>query len=81
MSVRNREKRMFKIPEDVKNKYEFVTLAAKRAEQLQSGAPKRVESESAKVTVVAQEEVAADLVKLLDLEAEAAEFGEEEEEE
>jgi DNA-directed RNA polymerase subunit omega len=61
---------MFKIPEDaMKNKYEFVTLAAKRAEQLQLGAMPRVDSPSNKVTVVAQQEVAAGLVKLVDLEA------------
>jgi DNA-directed RNA polymerase subunit omega len=53
---------MYKIPEDVESKYEFVILAAKRAEQLQMGAPPRIESESSKVTIVAQEEVAAGLV-------------------
>ena len=57
---------MFKIPEAVKNKYEFVTLAAKRAEQLQMGALPRVESTSDKVTVIAQEEVASGVVGLYD---------------
>ena len=43
---------MFKLPEKLKSKYEFVTLAAKRAEQLQSGALPRVDRESNKVTVI-----------------------------
>ncbi len=55
---------MFKIPDSILNKYEFVTLASKRAEQLQLGALPRVGSESAKSTVVAQEEVAAGLINL-----------------
>lgn len=55
---------MFKIPDTILNKYEFVTLASKRAEQLQLGALPRVASESAKSTVVAQEEVAAGLINL-----------------
>ena len=71
---------MFKIPEEVKNKYEFVTLAAKRAEQLQMGAVPRIESESDKVTVIAQEEVATGKVSAYDPEAEAADLEMEEEE-
>jgi DNA-directed RNA polymerase omega subunit len=55
---------MFKIPEAVQNKYEFVTLAAKRAEQLQMGALPRLDSPSTKVTVVAQEEVSRGLILL-----------------
>lgn len=58
---------MFKIPEDIKSKYEFVTLAAKRAEQLQTGALPRVDSPSSKVTVIAQQEVAMGLVRVVDL--------------
>ena len=54
---------MFKIPENLESKYRFVMLAALRAEQLQSGAIPRVESESIKPTVVAQEEVAAGVVE------------------
>jgi DNA-directed RNA polymerase omega subunit len=57
---------MFKIPETVKNKYEFVTLAAKRAEQLQMGAVPRVDAPSNRVTVVAQEEVATGKVVAFD---------------
>lgn len=70
---------MYKIPEDIRSKYEFVILAAKRAEQLQMGAPARVESPSNKVTIVAQEEVAAGLVDLYDPEQEPIEAEAEEE--
>ena len=41
---------MFKLPENLKSKYEFVTLAAKRAEQLQTGALPRVDRDTNKVT-------------------------------
>jgi len=57
---------MFKIPEFMKSKYEFVMMAAKRAEQLQMGALPRVDSPSAKVTVIAQQEVAEGQVSLFD---------------
>ena len=57
---------MFKIPENLESKYRFVMLAALRAEQLQSGAIPRVDSDSIKPTVVAQEEVAAGVVELWD---------------
>jgi DNA-directed RNA polymerase omega subunit len=57
---------MFKIPENLESKYRFVMLAALRAEQLQSGAIPRVESDSIKPTVVAQEEVAAGVVEQWD---------------
>jgi len=57
---------MFKIPEFMKSKYEFVMLAAKRAEQLQMGALPRVDSSSAKVTVIAQQEVAEGQVSIFD---------------
>ena len=49
---------MYKLPEDLESKYKFVTLASKRAEQLQTGAPPRVSVPGRKVTVVAQAEVA-----------------------
>ena len=56
---------MYKLPEDLENKYKFVTLASKRAEQLQIGAVPRVEEpETKKWTVIAQEEVATGLVAL-----------------
>ena len=57
---------MFKIPENLESKYRFVMLAALRAEQLQSGAIPRVDSDSIKPTVVAQEEVAAGVVEVWD---------------
>ena len=55
-------RRMYKLPDNLENKYRFVTLAAKRAEQLQVGALPRVASGERKATVIAQEEVAAGLV-------------------
>lgn len=70
---------MFKLPEELKNKYAFVTLAAKRAEQLQAGALPRVESVSRKMTVIAQQEVAEGAVQQLDPEAPAPELETEEE--
>ncbi len=57
---------MFRIPENIKSKYEFVILSAKRAEQLQQGAPARVDSPSNKATVVAQQEVAEGKVQIFD---------------
>lgn len=63
---------MFKIPENLESKYRFVMLAALRAEQLQMGAPQRIDSESMKYTVVAQEEVAAGAVEAWDGTAPAA---------
>ncbi len=53
---------MYKLPKSLESKYEFVTLASKRAEQLQMGAPARVNDVGRKVTVVAQEEVATGAV-------------------
>ena len=49
---------MYKLPENLESKYKFVTLASKRAEQLQTGALARVEEPDRKFTVVAQAEVA-----------------------
>ena len=76
---------MYKLPESMKNKYSFVTLASKRAEQLQMGAPARVAADpDRKWTVVAQEEVALGLVEQWDPAQEEIEveggFEEEEEE-
>lgn len=76
---------MYKLPEDLDSKYRFVTVASKRAEQLQSGAPPRVQARQRKFTVVAQEEVAEGLIELFDAEKlaqqelEAAEAAEEDE--
>ena len=51
---------MFIMSKDKKllGKYEFVTLASLRAEQLQMGARPRVDEQDRKVTMVAQIEVA-----------------------
>lgn len=73
---------MYKLPEDLDSKYKFVTLAAKRAEQLQCGALPRVEEEDRKVTVVAQAEVATGAVQAWSPEdVEDADLVDEEEEE
>jgi len=64
---------MYKFPEDLESKYRFVTLASKRAEQLQSGAPARVTEINRKVTVIAQAEVAMGHVDVWNREAEEAE--------
>jgi DNA-directed RNA polymerase subunit K/omega len=53
---------MYKLPENMESKYRFVTLASKRAEQLQAGALSRVDVPGRKLTVVAQAEVAAGAV-------------------
>ena len=53
---------MQRLPEDMDSKYEFVTLAALRAEQLQAGALPRVAAGGRKSTVIAQEEVSQGLV-------------------
>jgi len=71
---------MFKLPENLDNKYKFVTLASKRAEQLQTGALPRVAVRDRKWTVIAQEEVATGLVEQWNPETEAAAFTGEEEE-
>lgn len=71
---------MYKLPENLESKYKFVTLASKRAEQLQMGAVPRVDVDERKVTVLAQEEVATGLVDVWDRESEEAEAVEMEEE-
>jgi DNA-directed RNA polymerase omega subunit len=48
------------------SKYRFVMLAALRAEQLQAGAIPRIDSDTRKATVLAQEEVAAGVVDVWD---------------
>jgi DNA-directed RNA polymerase omega subunit len=55
-----------KLPEPPMSKYRFVMLAALRAEQLQAGAIPRIDSETRKATVLAQEEVAAGVVDIWD---------------
>lgn len=73
---------MYKIPEDMESKYRFVTLASKRAEQLQMGSMPRAETTvGRKVTVMAQEEIATGKIEQYDPEvaADAAPLEEEEE--
>lgn len=62
---------MTKVPENIMSKYRFVMLAALRAEQLQAGAIPRIDSDTRKATVLAQEEVAAGVVDAWDASAPA----------
>ena len=64
---------MFKLPENLESKYRFVTLASKRAEQLQLGALPRIEDANRKVTVLAQAEVASGVIEVWDPTVEEAE--------
>ena len=64
---------MFKLPENLESKYAFISMASKRAEQLQGGALPKVAEGSKKVTVIAQREVAEGIIGPYDPEAEAAE--------
>jgi len=57
---------MIKLPDNTMSKYRFVMLAALRAEQLQAGAIPRIDSDTRKATVLAQEEVAAGVVDAWD---------------
>lgn len=72
---------MYKLPQELMHsKFRFVTLASKRAEQLQYGSRPKVESSSRKMTVTAQKEVALGLVDEWDPEQEkATDLAEEEE--
>ncbi len=70
---------MYKLPEDLESKYKFVTLASKRAEQLQEGALARVVTADRKFTVVAQAEVAEGEVDVWEPEEEILATDEEEE--
>jgi DNA-directed RNA polymerase omega subunit len=65
---------MYKLPQNLTlTKYQFVTLASKRAEQLQMGALPRVDGGAMrKLTVVAQEEVARGFVQIWTPETEEA---------
>ncbi len=63
---------MLKPPQPAMSKYRFVMLAALRAEQLQAGAIPRIDSDTRKPTVLAQEEVAAGVVEAWDGTAPAA---------
>ena len=50
------------LPRDVESKFRFITVAAQRAKQLQSGAKPRVDTNSRKPTRVAVEETIAGTV-------------------
>jgi len=50
------------LPRDVDSKFRFITVAAQRAKQLQSGAKPRVETQSRKSTRIAVEETIAGTV-------------------
>lgn len=50
------------IPQNIDSKFRFILVAARRARQLQAGARPLIQTQSKKVTRVAQQEVAAGLV-------------------
>jgi len=50
------------LPRDVDSKFRFITVAAQRAKQLQSGAKPRVDTRSRKSTRIAIEETVAGTV-------------------
>ncbi len=50
------------LPRDVESKFRFITVAAQRAKQLQSGAKPRVDTVSRKPTRIAVEETIAETV-------------------
>jgi len=57
------------IPQGIDSKFRFILVAAKRARQLQAGARSLVQTQTKKVTRVAQLEVEAGLVPFENLEA------------
>ena len=50
------------LPKDVDSRFQFITVAAQRAKQIQNGAKPRVEAKTRKSTRIAIEEVAAKAV-------------------
>jgi DNA-directed RNA polymerase subunit omega len=50
------------LPQNMDSKFRFILVAAKRARQLQAGGKALIQTQSKKVTRVAQQEVAAGLV-------------------
>ena len=50
------------MPQNIDSKFRFILVAAKRARQLQSGGRPMVQTNSKKVTRIAQQEVRAGLV-------------------
>lgn len=57
------------LPQDIDSKFRYILVAAKRARQLQGGARPLVQTQSRKVTRIAQQEVGAGLVPFEILEA------------
>lgn len=51
-------------PQNIDSKFRYILVSAKRARQLQAGAKPMVQSQSKKITRVAQDEVAAGLVPI-----------------
>jgi len=50
------------LPQDIDSKFRFILVAAKRARQLQAGVKPLMQTQSKKVTRIAQQEVGAGLV-------------------
>jgi DNA-directed RNA polymerase subunit omega len=50
------------LPQNIDSKFRFILIAAKRARQLQAGARPLIQTQSKKVTRIAQQEVLAGLV-------------------
>jgi len=60
------------LPQNMDSKFRYILVAAKRARQLQAGAKALVQTQSKKLTRVAQQEVGAGLVPI-EVSAQAAE--------
>ena len=54
---------MIHLPQNMRSKYRFITLAAQRCNQLMRGAQPRVETRSKKATTIAQEELLAGVIE------------------
>jgi DNA-directed RNA polymerase subunit omega len=52
------------LPQNMDSKFRFILVAAKRARQLQSGAKHLIQTQSKKMTRIAQQEVEAGLVPI-----------------
>ena len=61
------------IPPEFDSKFRFILVAAKRAKQLQNGAPQKIETTSRKASRIAIEETALNLIKYEILEDPTAE--------
>jgi DNA-directed RNA polymerase subunit omega len=49
-------------PHNIDSKFRYILVAARRAQQLLAGSKARVQSESDKLTIIAQQELCAGLV-------------------